>query len=159
MTTQDTTVEVEDTQDAVDVTDNIVEDKTPAGARAKIERMEAQLAKAVDKSKERVFRDLGVEAGSGKAKALERAFEGDWLDTDAVKEFAATEFEGVFDVVGTTEVDRTVQVAAQTQRVETLRTASQPLEDDTFERELAAARDAGNVAESIRLQSERFGPR
>lgn len=147
MTTRD------DATQADPAPDEAAENEGPAGFRDKLKRTEDTLGKAQQSIRKAAFRELGVKDETGMAKAIDKAYEGDWTDIDEVVDFAREEFSDIFNTPDEANVER---LREQESRIDTMRTASSAVDEQDYEARLNQQREDGNVRGSILEQTRHF---
>ena len=105
------------------------------------------------------FKEAGLDPNKGIGKAVARLYDGE-LDVDAIREFAAAEFDWEPDASQTTTQQELTEVEQERlsaqQRADQLRTQTSPVLPPDLEKQIEDAEKAGDIRASIALKRQKL---
>lgn len=148
-----------DNLDEVEDTENEQESSVLRAIRRELKNVKKERDELKSFQRSAVFKEAGLDPNKGIGKAIAKLYDGE-PDVDAIREFAAAEFDWEPDATqtnGNNELNEAEQerLSAQ-QRADQLRTNTEPVLPPDLDTQIADAEKAGDVRTSIALKQQKL---
>ena len=126
----------------------------PAQLREALDREKARRQELENKLTDQTFDALGLKRGEGIGKAIDKLFDGDKTDREAVEAYARSEFNWTPSTEDTPPAATPQQELVQEgqQRVDEATASGSPITGGSLERQIQQAAEEGRHADSIALK-------